>query len=350
MRILSLFGLIILFTTSLLCQNKPYRVGTTAATFLEMGAGSAGLAMGEAYVSMRSDVSSIYWNPSGLAYLESKEVQFMYRPWVADIKSTFAALAIPIDNVGTFALGIVSLDYGSTEVTTMTMQEGTGEMYSATDLAISFSFARKLADWFAFGATGKYITSKISRLSASSIAIDLGVMINTDFLSQDGDRLNGLAIGMSISNYGTQMQYEGLELLRPIDIAPNENGNFKDVEGQFKLQSWDIPLLFRLGVSFHPILTSSQRITLSVDALHPNNNSESLNVGAEYQLKFPGAGTVYLRGGWRGLFMNESNYGLTLGGGVDVALLNNVIFKVGYAYQDIGILGNYSSFTVGVVF
>ena len=350
MRILISFTLIILFATSLLCQNKPYRVGTTTANFLEMGIGSSGIAMGEAYVSVIGDLSSIYWNPSGLAYVDSKEAQFMYQPWVDDIKLNFGGIAIPIENIGTFAIGFTSLDYGSTEVTTMTQQEGTGEIYSAMDLAISFAFARKLADWFAFGAAGKYVSSKISRLSASSLALDLGVMINTDFLSPDGDQSHGLTIGMSISNYGTQMQYEGIELLNPIDIAPNENGNYKYVQGEFKLESWDIPLMFRLGVSFHPILTSSQTLTLAVDALHPNNNSESLNVGAEYQLKFVGLGDFYFRGGWHGLFMNESQYGLTLGGGIDVAMLHNVLLKIGYAYQDVGVLGNFSSFTFGIVF
>lgn len=347
MKLLFTFILIILFSTSLLGQDN--RVGTTAATFLEMGIGSAGNAMGEAYVSVARDLSSIYWNPSGLAYMESNEVQFMYRPWIADINITFVGGAIFLPRIGTLALSITSMDFGSTEKTTLDMQEGTGEMFSATDYAVSFSYARKLAQWFAFGATGKFISSRISRLSANAIAMDLGVMVNTHFFSPDGNRVNGLTIGMSISNYGTRMRYDGMELLRPIDIS-EDYGNYKDVEGQFKLQSWDLPLIFRIGVSLHPIITGSQRVTLSLDALHPNNNSESINAGAEYQVTAPGIGRFFLRGGWHGLFMDETQYGLAFGGGVHLTLLNNKIVKVDYAFQDVGILGNHSTFTLGIVF
>ena len=55
MKSLSIFILIILLATGLFGQGKPYRVGTTAASFLEMGVGSAGLSMGEAYVGVARD-------------------------------------------------------------------------------------------------------------------------------------------------------------------------------------------------------------------------------------------------------------------------------------------------------
>ena len=43
------------------------RYGTTAANFLEIGVGSRATSMGDAYVAVANDVSSIYWNPAGLA-------------------------------------------------------------------------------------------------------------------------------------------------------------------------------------------------------------------------------------------------------------------------------------------
>ena len=342
--------LILLLATGLFAQNKPYRVGTTAASFLELGVGSAGVSMGEAYVSAVRDVTSIYWNPSGLAYMNSNEVQFMYRPWIAGIKTTFAGGAVPIPGIGTLALGMSAMDFGSTEITTMEMQEGTGEMFSAMDYAISMSYARKIAPWFGFGVTGKYIASKISRMSASALAMDLGVMINTPFFAVDGKQDNGLAIGMSISNYGTKMRYDGIELLTPIDQYPDENGNYKDVEGMYRLQSWDLPIIFRLGASIIPIVSESQKLTLAVDALHPNNNSESINVGAEYQLAIQESGRIFLRGGWHGLYMDDSPYGLSLGGGIHLNLLGNVVLKIDYAFQDTEYFDNYSLYTIGLGF
>ncbi|NQT24809.1 PorV/PorQ family protein [candidate division KSB1 bacterium] len=350
MKLFFIFMLILLLSTGLFAQDKPYRVGTTAVTFLEMGVGSAGNSMGEAYVSVARDLSSIYWNPSGLAYMKSSEAQFMHRPWIAGITNSFGGVAVCLPSIGTMALGISTMDFGSTEVTTMEMQEGTGETFSAMDYAISLSFARSIVQWFSFGVTGKYISSKISRLTGKALAMDLGVMVNTPFFSSTRNQEDGLTIGMSISNYGARLRYEGMELLRPIDIEPDEHGNYKDVEGMYKLQSWDLPIIFRLGASFNPIVTENQKLTLAIDALHPNNNSESINTGAEYQLAVRGFGRFFLRGGWHGLLMDNSPYGLTLGGGIHITLLHNIVLKVDYAFQDTEFFDQYSSYSVGIVF
>ncbi len=333
-----------------LLADKPYRVGTTAANFLEMGIGSAASAMGDAYVAVTRDLSSVYWNAAGLAYMNSTEFQFSYQPWVADIDVAFVGGGIDVPGIGTLALSVTSMNYGRTDVTTLDMQEGTGETYMAAEYAASLSYARKLAQWFAFGASVKYVTSSIWHLNANAMAMDLGVLVNTNFLSPTGNRQDGMTIGMSISNYGTRMKYDGMDLLRPIDILPDRNGNYKDVRGQFRLQEWELPLILRLGVAINPIVTNTQKLTLAIDALHPNNNSESVNVGAEYGYLIPGAGRFLVRAGYRGFFMDKSEFGLTLGGGVHLTLLGNKIVKLDYAYKDIGILGSSSIFTMGVVF
>ncbi|MBN2103526.1 PorV/PorQ family protein [bacterium] len=339
-----------LLCTMVLAQTKPYRVGTTTANFLEIGAESHGCAMGEAYVSVVRDLSSVYWNPAGLSYMTLHEVQFTYQPWIADIHFTHVGVAVVLPDYGTFAFSFTGLNYGRIPVTTMEMQEGTGESYSAMDIAASLSYARKLAQWFGFGASFKYVTSSIWHMRANAAAVDLGLLINTDFFSPDGKRENGLTIGMSISNYGTRMKYDGIDLLQPIDISLDENGNFKDVEGQFRLQSWELPLIFRVGISVIPLKTANHQLCLAVDALHPNNNSESINMGGEYGLILPGMAKFFLRAGYHGLFMNRSQYGITYGGGIHWALMNNRELKLNYAYKTMDILGNYSMFTIGMTF
>lgn len=348
LSVLLVVGLMV--SHQLLGQSKPYRVGTTAANFLEMGIGSAGCAMGEAYVSVARDLSSVYWNPAGLSYMSNNEIQFVYQSWIAGINLSFAGAGIVLPRYGTFALSFTCMNYGRTQVTTMNMQEGTGETYSAMDIAAGISFARKLAQWFGFGASFKYVSSGIWHMRANAAAVDLGVIVNTGFFSPDGTRDNGLSIGMSIANYGTRMKYDGMDLIQPIDIAPDENGNYKDVEGKFSLQSWELPLIFRIGASVIPLKFGRSKLCLAIDALHPNNNSESINMGGEFQYRLPGAGTVYIRGGYRGYFMDKSEYGLTFGGGIHLALLNNKELKMDYAYKSIGLLGNYSMFTVGATF
>ena len=164
-------------------------------------------------------------------------------------------------------------------------------------MAFSLSFARNITEWFSVGATGKIITSSIWHESASALAFDLGVLIKTDFFSPTGGNEHGLNIGMSISNYGTTLKYDGLDLLTPIDVDPNSAGNYQSAPGRLATQEWELPLIFRVGISVTPLLTDVHEIILSVDALHPNDNSESVNVGAQYSLNFPSFGKIFLRGG-----------------------------------------------------
>lgn len=330
--------------------QKPIRVGTTAANFLEIGFGAAGTAMGDAQVSMENDVSSVYWNPAGLARMEKSEVMFATQPWIADMHASFAALGIVIPGFGTLGSGLIVMNYGEMPVTTMSMQEGTGEHFSPQDMAIYVSYARNLADWFSLGASGKLISSTIWHMNATTVAFDLGVLIKTDFFSPTDDNVHGLNIGMSMSNYGGTLKYDGQDLLNPIDVSPDEAGNYRDASGQFRLQEWELPLIFRLGVSVTPVKTENHEVIIAVDALHPNNNSESVNVGAQYALTVPTFGKLFLRGGYKALFLEQSQYGLSLGVGVQTDLLFNSGLRAEYSYREVGVLGNVNSFGVSILF
>jgi hypothetical protein len=332
--------------------ETPTRRGTTAANFLEIGFGSAGNAMGDAAVGAVQDLSSAYWNPAGLALMRQSGVQFNVQPWIAGVRAAFAAGALVLPRVGTFAIALTQMDYGGEAVTTMEMQEGTGEHYTAADYCAGFSYARRLAQWFAFGASVKTVNSRIWHTTGTAFAMDLGVRVNTSFFSTTGDRADGLSIGMSISNYGTRMRFDGMDLLQPIDPDPYTHGEYDNVEGQYRTQEWELPLLFRIGIAIHPLVTEVQRLTITADALHPNNNSESVNVGAQYAFTLHSFGSFYLRGGYKALFMPQSEFGPSYGGGFvyRVSRLNDMALQVDYAYRDIGILGAVHSYTFGLMF
>ncbi len=327
----------------------PYRVGTTSGNFLELGFGSAGVAMGDAYVSVVNDISSVYWNPAGLGYMEKNELTSNIQPWVVDINFSMGAFAYNNPVLGTFAFSFINTNYGEEDVTTMDYQEGTGETYTGQDLSLQLSYGRKLAQWFSFGVTGKYINSRIWRTSASAFALDFGSIVNTNFLNWTGEPGHGLNIGMSISNYGTRLHYDGKNIKERLDPSENE-GNYAYVPVKYETGDWELPLLFRIGVSFSPILTDHHRLILSTDALHPNNNSEYINVGAQYSLNVKPVGEFYLRSGYKGLLMDDAPYGITFGGGLEMNLLNNYGISFDYAARDMGVFGYLHSYSFGFSF
>jgi len=344
-----LVGLCLMLTSAAFAQ-KPDKVGTTAVSIYEIGFGSAGNAMGDARVATASGVESIFWNPAGLAQTKGSEFLFFNQPWLVGIGTGMAGVAVDIPGIGKAGLSMIYADYGDMEVTTVSQQEGTGEIFSASDYVMALTFARNLATWFSLGVNFEYYSSSIYHVKASAVAADLGVIVKTDFFTRSGNRADGLAIGMSINNYGTPMEYGGKDLLASIDILPDEDGNYKYVPGQYKLSQWELPLLFRIGASVYPIVSSYHRLGLEVDAIHPNNNSEYVNLGAEYTYTRGRFGKLFLRGGYKGLFMDESEYGISAGAGFELFMLGNNRLRLEYAFRDIGDLGTSQSYSIQLGF
>ena len=178
------FSLALLILTLLLINQsfalEPYRYGTTTANFLEIGLGASGNAMGDAQVAYTHDLMSIYWNPAGLAFMRKSEAKFINQPYVADIGMQFAGVGLVLPGIGTVAMGFSHMAYGDDmEVTTLERPDGTGEKYSASDNAFAISISRRLVQWFAFGASAKYINSNIWHSSGNAMALDLGAIVHS---------------------------------------------------------------------------------------------------------------------------------------------------------------------------
>jgi hypothetical protein len=191
---------------------------------------------------------------------------------------------------------------GDMAVRTVEMPEGTGEFFSAGDLAIGLSYARNLTDRFSIGVTAKYIQQTIWHSSASAVALDAGTLFKTDLF-------NGMVIGASISNFGPQLTMSGRDSRMYTRVDVTKQGSDAQIPYNIDMDSWDLPLSIHLGVSTNVVKTEDYHILVAVDAVHPNDNFESLNVGTEFGYK----DYISLRAGYQSLFLKDSEGGLTLG-------------------------------------
>jgi hypothetical protein len=311
--------------------------GTAAAAFLQIGVGARAQSMGAAFVSLANDANAMYWNPAGISRLGQIEATFSHTNWLADTKFDYAGFTVPLGSFGAVGVNFTIFDYGEQPVRTVAQPEGTGETYGSRDIAIGVSFAMNLTDRFSFGFNGKYINQKIWNEFATGAAIDFGALYETP--------LRGLKLGVSISNFGTDMKLDGRDLLRAYDPDPLNYGN-DAINVNYKTDPFALPLLFRFGISYKAELDNNNQFTLATDVLHPSNNSESINLGAEYML----FNTVALRVGYENLFEKDRINGLTFGGGLYYTIVGRTMLKVDYAYSDWGILKNAQRLTVGLVF
>jgi long-subunit fatty acid transport protein len=314
------------------------KVGTTSATFLSIEVGARPLAMGGAFVAVADEATALYWNPAGIARLGRTEATFTHTEWLVGSRFDYAGLVLPLGDSGTLGLSFTSLSAGEMEVRTVALPEGTGERFNANDIALGISYARNLTDRFSIGFSGKYVRQQIWHMSAGAFAFDVGTLYTT--------RLRGMRIGMSISNFGNKMRLEGRDTIVQHDIDPTKAGNNDKIRAHLDTEKWSLPLMFRVGVAMELMQTASNRLTVAVDAMHPNDNVEGVNLGAEYSLN----DVVFLRAGYKSLFVTDSEEGLTLGAGLSYRFLGRARIKLDYAYADFGVLDTVQRFSMAVSF
>jgi len=311
------------------------RVGTTAAPFLKIGVGSRAMSMGEAYTTQAEDVSGMFWNPAGIASVYGLQALFSYYSYIADIAYNYGGVAIPIGSVGTFGAFVGYMDYGTIERTTIQEPEGTGEQVTASSIVVGLSYGRALTDRFSLGGNVKYVRETIWHSTADAFAFDVGLLYKTFF--------KNIRIGMSISNFGSQMKMDGRDMLVQHDLTTAYPSN---LNAHLDTDQFPLPILFRVGISSNItgdfMGVQEHDWIVSVDAVHPNDNKEYLNMGTEVRLYNK---LVSLRAGYRELLLEDREGGLTFGLGFGINIEGGRV-EVDYANVGFGRFGNQSMFTV----
>jgi len=84
-----------------------------------------------------------------------------YTQLFAGINLNFAGFTTPLNKMSTIGVGLVNLNSGDIELTTIDQPQGTGENYTNSNLLAGVSYARRLTDRFILGVTVKYIEEKL---------------------------------------------------------------------------------------------------------------------------------------------------------------------------------------------
>jgi opacity protein-like surface antigen len=324
-----------LFIGSISAQDK---VGTTAAPFLGIGAGPKAIGMGGAFVAVANDASALYWNPSGISRSGETGVMIEHTDYLLGTSYNYFGGVLALDENNAIGLSVVYLDYGSDQVTTVDMPDGTGEVWDAKDVSVGLTYSRNLTDRFSIGGTAKMVIQQIWHESATGWALDAGLLYITPF--------NDLKIGMDISNFGTDMSMSGQDLYITHNPDPSVAGDNSKIPAEYYTESYPLPLLFRIGLAMDVINTQDNKVTLAVDALHPNDNAQSVNVGGQYSWN----NMIFARVGYKSLGIPDNEEGLTFGFGLAYNIAANLNVKLDYAYESYGLLKNIQKFAVSVDF
>lgn len=298
------------------------RAGISTAQFLKIGVGGRASAMGDAFVAVANDASTLYWNPAGMVQFPMNEVIFSHNKWVADINHDFLGVVYHLDETNSFGLAFTSLRMDDMKVTTEFSPFGTGEYFSVSDFAVGVSYARKMTDKFSFGGTVRYMESTLAKLKMRGVMIDLGTLYWTG--------LGTSRFAVAVTNFGNQ-------------LAPDGEVVLTGRRSVSEWQSFSPPTMFRIGFAFEPYETDRQKVTTSIQLNHPNDNSENVGLGAEYTYnEFSLNSSFFLRGGYK---FNVEEQSFTLGAGVKLPI-SFAMFTFDYSYSDFSRLGSSHRFSV----
>lgn len=284
-----------------LAANIFEKVGTFDGQFLKIGVGARGAAMGGAYVAMADDASAVFWNAAGIARIDPdrSELSLNHANWPAELSFDQITYVFHVKKIpGAFALHARSLSMAPMDETTAYQPEGTGRTFDAGLMTGGVTYARSFTDKFSAGFTANLVHEGLADLSQQTFSFDVGTLYDVGTA--------GMKIGMAISNMGSQVK-------------------FIDREAR-------IPAIFRVGTSATLMSTADQKLVGSFEFSHPPDNSERMNVGAEYAFKK----YLFVRGGYN---INYDSEGLAGGVGFHFPVSVAGMADMDYAWTDMKDLG-----------
>jgi hypothetical protein len=222
------------------------------------------------------------------------------------------------------------------EITTVEEPDGTGNTFGASSYAAGVSYAKNLTDRFSVGVKVKYIRETIWDMAAGGFAFDLGTIYNIGF--------RGLKLGMSMSNFGADLRFEGGSLLTNYSAYPEE-GNVAPVEAYIKTMSYPLPMSFRVGIAYNFMESEKQMLSTALDFVKVNDRDEGANLGVEYTWNR----LISLRGGYQLNADEDYEFGLAAGAGLEYEL-GSFHARLDYAYADMGRFSSINRFTFHLFF
>jgi hypothetical protein len=311
------------------------KLAQTGLKFLSVSTDARMSGIGEATTSFSdANASAMFYNPSTMAGMfDMVSLTASSFQWIADINYLSAAAAFrPFDGQwGVLGFSVVSVDYGDFKRTIFYDNEaGFLDMgtYRPNAMSIGVGYAKELSEKFAVGGNVKYVRQSLGvsivdldfddniieeKNEVDAVAFDFGILYHTGFKSLD--------FGMTVRNFSTELRY--------------------------KEQGFQLPLTFKIGLSFNAMdLLEVDRemhsMVVSVDASHPRDFNEQINIGTEYVFM----NTLALRAGYT-FPTDEQEF--TAGVGLKQRLIGYLL-GVDYAYTPFGIFNDVHRITVNFAF
>lgn len=282
------------------------RAGTEGFQFAKISIDARSAAMGNSNMADAIDGSSLYWNPANASVLKGSNVMINHTQYVADINLEYLSY---IHKIGRFAIGgsVQYLNSGEISETTEFEPLGTGRTFNTHHVSAGLTGSHQITDLFSYGITLRYLSEKYIDVYYQTGAIDFG------FLYYVGD--TGLRFGVSLNNFG-------------LEASPSGSVEYETLDGRQEIDpesNLSLPTRFNIAAAYDVIETDNHQLLVTAQITNPSDNSEQVNVGAEYGFM----GQFFVRSGYE--FGVEERTWPSFGAGVKVPFMDKIL-KADYGY------------------
>lgn len=198
--------------------------GNTGLSFLKFGFGARNIAMGDAGSVLSNDVTSLFYNPSKLAGMNSSEVFFMHNEWIQDVSSEIVGIQSTV-----FGLP-VALGFNVTTVSDIEVRTKPGDpetKFNANYFYGSLSTGFNLTNDLAFGGSFKYLYEGMLSDEATGFGFDFGLSYLLPY--------NGLSVSAALRNLGSMNELRNEPTKLPAEIRIGPAYKFNIAETNFDL-------------------------------------------------------------------------------------------------------------------
>jgi hypothetical protein len=299
------------------------QVGTSGAQLLKINFDPRASGLGNAATSVVNNAAAVYTNVAGLEGIQKGDIAFTYSPWFAGISMVSIVGAYRLENIG--VIGVQATGFSTNEeITTIEMENGTGQTYSIQNVVLGLSFARHITEKLVIGAQAKYIRESYFDHSTSGLAFDLGSNYDLGF--------SGAHLAMTLQNFGPDLD--------PLSGSYND---YSDGNNQKGFLRTPLPVTFRASFTLEPIVADAYRVRVIADLIHPNDNIEHYCIGSEVLLY----DLVALRGG---LKLNYDDERFAFGVGIKGSRLLGQDVRFDYSYEQFKTLPSIQKLSLGIGF
>ena len=288
------------------------KTGTTTASFLKIETGARPTAMGGAFAAVSDDLNALYYNPAGLAQLDSRAFSAVHTLWLQSINHDYVAFGFPItlmDNK--LAFGIHAVYLGVDDIDRRTSAGVSDGQAKVADLAVAGTVAWQLRDTTNLGFTVKGIRMAMDKSQDNGFALDAGILEKLP---------DNLAVGLMVQNLGPKMDVSGTKEKLPTNL--------------------------KAGLSYRMF---NNNLLLATDVNFPNDRNMRFHGGAEYRFNKLFA----LRTGYEDVNSPGNSSGFTAGISVNEDYIDeilNVKMQFDYAWMSFGELGSTHRLEIGIKF